>query len=332
MRHIKLGQSGPQVSCLGIGAMSFSDFYGATTEANSFAILDEAMAAGVTHIDTANVYGMGRSEGTIGDYLRARPEARDHFTIATKATITRDADGNRILRNDLEHLEAELDASLKRLGVEAVDLFYAHRRDKSRPIEETADALGALVKKGKAKAIGLSEIAPTTLARAHAVHPIAAVQSEYSLSTRSPELGLIQGCARVGATFVAFSPVGRSFLTDTPLSWDAVQGLSFLVSNPRFSPEAYPANIAATDAFRALAADMGTSAAALAIAWVLAQGDHMLPIPGTRSVDHFRQHIEGANLTLSESDLAAIDAVLPAGWAHGDRYSEEQWVGPERFC
>ena len=332
MRYIKLGQSGPMVSCLGIGAMSFADFYGATTEESSFAILDEAMAAGVTHIDTANVYGMGRSERTIGDYLRARPEARDHFTIATKATITRDADGNRILRNDLEHLEAELDASLKRLGVEAVDLFYAHRRDKSRPIEETADALGALVKKGKAKAIGLSEIAPTTLARAHAVHPIAAVQSEYSLSTRSPELGLIQGCARVGATFVAFSPVGRSFLTDTPLSWDAVQGLSFLVSNPRFSPEAYPANIAATDAFRALAADMGTSAAALAIAWVLAQGDHMLPIPGTRSVDHFHQLIEGANLTLSESDLAAIDAVLPAGWAHGDRYSEEQWVGPERFC
>lgn len=332
MKQIKLGQSGPMVSCLGYGAMSFSDFYGATTDENSFAILDEAMAAGVTHLDTANVYGMGRSERVIGDYLKARPDARNHFTIATKAAITRDGDGKRIFRNDLEHLEAELDASLKRLGVEAVDLFYAHRRDKSRPIEESAEALGALVRKGKAKAIGLSEISPTTLARAHAVHPIAAVQSEYSLSTRSPDLGLIEGCARIEATFVAFSPVGRSFLTDAPLSWEAVQDLPFLAANPRFSAETYPANIAATDAFRALAAEMGTSAAALAIAWTLAQGDHVLPIPGTRSLTHFRQHIAGANMTLTTTDLAAIEAVLPAGWAHGDRYSDEQWIGPERYC
>lgn len=332
MRQIKLGQSGPMVSCLGYGAMSFSDFYGATTDENSFAILDEAMAAGVTHLDTANVYGMGRSERVIGDYLKARPEARDCFTIATKAAIARDGDGNRIFRNDLEYLEAELDASLKRLGVEAVDLFYAHRRDKSRPIEETAEALGTLVRKGKAKAIGLSEIAPTTLARAHAVHPIAAVQSEYSLSTRSPELGLIQGCARIGATFVAFSPVGRSLLTDRPLSWEAVQGLPFLASNPRFGPETYSANITATDAFRALAAEMGTSTAALSIAWTLAQGDHVMPIPGTRTLEHFRQHIAGAKMSLSESDLAAIEEVLPIGWAHGDRYSEDQWVGPERYC
>ncbi|TBX15190.1 aldo/keto reductase [Nioella sediminis] len=332
MKQIRLGQSGPMVSCLGYGAMSFSDFYGVTTDENSFAILDEAMEAGVTHLDTANVYGMGRSERVIGDYLRARPEARDYFTIATKAAITRDGEGNRIFRNDPEHLEAELDASLQRLGVEAVDLFYAHRRDKSRPIEETAEALGVLVRKGKAKAIGLSEISPTSLARAHAVHPVAAVQSEYSLSTRSPDLGLVQGCARIGATFVAFSPVGRSFLTDTPLSWEAVQSLPFLAANPRFSAETYPANIAATDAFRALAAEMGTSAAALAIAWTLAQGDHVLPIPGTRSLAHFRQHIEGANMTLTTTDLAAIETVLPAGWAHGDRYSDEQWIGPERFC
>lgn len=332
MRRMKLGQDGPEVSVLGIGAMSFSDFYGATTDENSFAILDEAMTAGVTHLDTANVYGMGRSERVIGDYLRARPEARDHFTIATKAAIARDGEGNRIFRNDLEHLEAELDASLKRLGVDAVDLFYAHRRDKARPIEETAEALAVLVRKGKAKAIGLSEVAPTTLARAHAVHPVAAVQSEYSLSTRSPELGLIQGCARIGATFVAFSPVGRSFLTDAPLSWEAVQALPFLAANPRFNPENYAANIAATDRLRALAAGMGTSAAALAIAWTLAQGEHVLPIPGTRSLVHFRQHIAGAMLTLSASDLAAIEAALPAGWAHGDRYSEEQWIGPERYC
>lgn len=332
MKQIKIGQSGPMVSCLGYGAMSFSDFYGATTDENSFAILDEAMEAGVTHLDSANVYGMGRSERVIGDYLRARPEARDHFHIATKATITRDAEGNRIFRNDPEHLEAELDASLKRLGVEAVDLFYAHRRDKGIPIEETAEALGSMVKKGKAKAIGLSEVSPVSVARAHAVHPVAAVQSEYSLSTRSPELGLVQVCDRIGATMVAFSPVGRSYLTDSPLSWDAVQAQPFLATNPRFTPETYAANLAATDGFRALAADMGLAASGLAIAWLLAQGGHVLPIPGTRSVAHFREMVEGANRVLTEEELAAVEKVLPAGWAHGDRYSDEQWIGPERYC
>lgn len=332
MKQVSLGQSGPKVSALGIGAMSFSDFYGKTTDENSFAILDAAMAAGVTHIDTANVYGMGRSEMVIGAYLRARPEACDHFTIATKAAIARDRDGNRVFRNDLDHLESELDVSLKRLGVEAVDLFYAHRRDKARPIEESVEALAALVRKGKAKSIGLSEIAPVTLERAHAVHPVAAVQSEYSLSTRSPELGLIQACARIGATFVPFSPVGRSFLTDHPLSWEAVQALPFLASNPRFSEENYRANIASTDRLRALARDMGTSTAALAIAWVLAQGDHMLAIPGTRSLAHFQQLLDGANLDLGADGLAAIDAALPPGWCAGDRYSEDQWIGPERYC
>ncbi len=333
MKTRSLGKNGPQVHPIGIGAMSFSDFYGPTNQTESHAILDAAMAAGVTHIDTANVYGMGRSETVIGAYLAAHRGAKDHFTIATKGSIKRNPDGpGNTFDNSAAHLEAELEASLKRLGVEAVDLYYVHRRDPAVPIEEVTQTLAGLVKAGKTKAIGFSEIAPSSLRRAHAVHPVAAVQSEYSLSTRAPELGLVQTCAELGTALVAFSPVGRSFLTDTPLSHRAVQDLPFLVNNPRFMEPNYSANIAAVAPFQALAADMGMSAAGLAVAWVLAQGDHIIPIPGTRSPAHFAQLLEAAERPLGTDDLAAIERVLPVGWAHGDRYSAVQWQGPERFC
>lgn len=318
---------------IGYGAMSFSDFYGVTNERESHAILDMAMDAGVTHLDTSNVYGMGRSESVIGSYLKANPQARDHFSIATKGAITRNPDGpGNIFNNAPEHLQTELDNSLKRLGVEAVDLYYVHRRDPNVPIEDVTETLAAFVKSGKTKSIGFSEIAPTTLRRAHAVHPVAAVQSEYSLSTRSPEMGLLQTCAELGVAMVAFSPVGRSLLTDAPLSFEAAQDLSFLKNNPRFMEPNYSANIAATAPFRALAADMGLSTAGLAIAWILAQGDHVIPIPGTRSVAHFAEILQAADKTLTPEDLKAIEAVLPIGWAHGDRYSVAQWNGPEKYC
>ncbi len=218
------------------------------------------------------------------------------------------------------------------MGVEAVDLYYVHRRDQNVPIEEVTETLAALVKSGKTRSIGFSEIAPSSLRRAHAVHPVAAVQSEYSLSTRSPELGLVQTCAELGTALVAFSPVGRSLLTDNPLSFEAAQALPFLQNNPRFMQPNYDANIAAVAGLQALAADMGLSTAGLAIAWVLAQGEHVIPIPGTRSVKHFREILEGADRRLSADDLAAVEAVLPVGWAHGDRYSAVQWAGPERYC
>ena len=333
MHKRQLGKGGPLVHPIGIGAMSFSNFYGKTHEAESHAILDAAIEAGVTHIDTSNVYGMGTSENVIGTYLKANPAAADHFTIATKGAITRNPDGpGNIFDNTAEHLTTELEGSLKRMGLEAVDLYYVHRRDPAIPIEEVTQTLANLVKAGKTKAIGFSEIAPTSLRRAHAVHPVAAVQSEYSLSTRSPEMGLVQTCAELGTALVAFSPVGRSFLTDTPLSHAAVQDLGFLVNNPRFMEPNYSANIAAIAPFQALAADMGISTAGLAIAWVLAQGDHVIPIPGTRSVAHFAQLLEGAERPLTADDLSAIDQVLPIGWAHGDRYSVAQWNGPEKYC
>ncbi|WGW05453.1 aldo/keto reductase [Tropicibacter oceani] len=332
MKQVSIGANGPKTACLGIGGMSFADFYGPTSEENSHAILDAAIAAGVTHIDTSNVYGMGRSETAIGTYLRANPAARDHFHIATKGGISKDAQGNRAFDNSPQHLEAALDASLQRLGIDRVDLYYVHRREAARPIEEVAETLAGLVAKGKCRQIGFSEIAPSSLRRAHAVHPVAAVQSEYSLATRFPELGLVQTCAELGTALVAFSPVSRSLLTDTPLAAEVIQTLPFLKSAPRFQQPNLSANLALTEGFRRLAAEMGLPAAGLAIAWCLAKGDHILPIPGTRSVSHFHELVAGANATLTADDIARIETVLPVGWAHGDRYSDEQWNGPERYC
>jgi len=332
MQLRQLGPGGPQISPIGVGAMSFSDFYGPTDEAASLAILEVALELGITHIDTSNVYGMGRSEEVIGRFLQSRPGTRGHLNIATKAAITRDADGNRKFDNSVPHLESELDKSLARMGIEQVDLFYIHRFDANLMIEEATENLARLVRSGKTRAIGFSEIAPSNLRRAASVHPIAAVQSEYSLSTRSPEMGLVQTCAELGTALVAFSPLGRSLLTDTPLSKNVIPGLPFLAGNPRFMEPNLTANLEMTDRFRRLAAEMQTPTAALAIAWLLHQGDHVIPIPGTRSVSHFRELVAGTGLSLSGDDLRRIEQVLPIGWAHGDRYSLDQWVGPERYC
>ncbi|TDK50606.1 aldo/keto reductase [Antarcticimicrobium luteum] len=331
MKNRIMGQGGAEISAIGIGAMSFSNFYGPTDEGESHAILDAALELGVTHIDTSNIYGVGKSEEAIGSFLKSRPGARERFHIATKAGITRDAEGNRCYDNSAAHLEAELDKSLARMGIDCVDLMYIHRRQAGMPIEEAAENLAALVKKGKAKSIGFSEIAPSSLRRAAAVHPVAAVQSEYSLSTRAPELGLVQACAELGTALVAFAPVGRSLLTDHPLSQEVIPELGFLKSNPRFVEPNLSANLAITDRFRRLAAEMGAPAAAVAIAWLLHRGAHVIPIPGTRSVSHFRELVAGCDLVLTAADMDRIEAVLPVGWAHGDRYTADQWVGPERF-
>ncbi|KZM50073.1 aldo/keto reductase [Labrenzia sp. OB1] len=332
MEQRRLGANGPEIGAIGYGAMSFSDMYGPTNETESHAILDACRDLGVTHLDTANVYGMGKSENAIGTYLKADPGARDDFIIATKAAIKRDADGNRGYDNSAEHLESELDKSLQRLGLECVDLFYAHRRDPRFTPEETAANLGRLVEKGKARAIGLSEVAPSTLRRAMKAFPVAAVQSEYSLATRAPDLGLVQACAELGVAMVAFSPLGRSLLTDTPIPRERIADLPFLAANPRFTEPNLSENLRIMEGFRKLAAEMGTTAAGLANAWLLSRGPHVIPIPGTRSVDHLRECISGAALTLTAEDLERIEAVLPVGWTHGDRYSEAQWAGPERYC
>lgn len=330
MKTTRLGPDGPTVSQFGIGAMSFAGIYGDATVKDSHAVLDACRAAGVSHIDTSNVYGNGKSEQIIAEWFAKSPGARDDMVLATKAGITRDPD--RRFNNDPDYLEASLDESLVRLGVDHVDLFYIHRYDRRHAPEEVAGTLKRLMDAGKTRAVGFSEIAPTTLRRAFAECPIAAVQSEYSLSTRAPELGLVQTCRDLGTTLVAFSPVGRAFLTDQPFSLEKAQSLAFTKGNPRFMQPNYDANIAATDAFRALAADMGEPAAALSIAWLIAQGDRVLPIPGTKDLGHLAELIRGTEINLSTQDMAQIEAVLPVGWAHGDRYNAAQWEGPERYC
>ncbi|MEM7100069.1 MAG: aldo/keto reductase [Pseudomonadota bacterium] len=332
MRTRTLGQLETPVSAIGYGAMSFCDFYGPTDEEKSHAILDRCQDLGITHLDTSNAYGLGVSEQRIGSYLAKQgAQASSMFTIATKAAITSTPDGTRYFDNSLVHLETELDKSLKRLGVEQIELFYVHRRDAKVPIEEVTESLATLVKAGKTKQVGFSEIAPTSLARAQAVHPIGAVQSEYSLSTRAPELGLIQKTDQHNTTLVAFSPVGRSLLTDNPVDYATASELPFLQVNPRFEEGNLRRNLDQLTPFRQLAADLSVPTAGLAIAWLLAQGDHVLPIPGTRSVEHLNEVAAGVELTLSESDLAQIEAVLPVGWCHGDRYNNAQWQGPERY-
>lgn len=329
MKQRKLGQDGPDVSAVGYGAMSFTDFYGPAEDAGSHKVLDACVALGITHIDTSNVYGMGRSETVIGDWLRAR-SGNNPFTIATKAGITRDP--NHRFDNSPAHLTQCLDDSLKRLGVEVIDLYYVHRRDPHFDIEEVTETMAGFVKAGKIKAIGYSEIAPASLRRAHAVHPIAAVQSEYSLSTRAPDLGVRQTCAEIGASLVAFSPVGRGLLTDRPHSAAAAAEMPFLKHNPRFTEPNLAANLRYVAKFQALAADMGVPAASLAIAWVLHQGQEVIAIPGTRLVAHLKELAQGGQMTLTPEDTDRIAAVLPVGWAHGDRYSDTQWIGPERYC
>ncbi|MEM1163333.1 MAG: aldo/keto reductase, partial [Pseudomonadota bacterium] len=315
MKQRRLGQDGPMVSVVGYGAMSFTNFYGPATDEGSMQVLDACVDLGITHIDTSNVYGMGRSETVIGDWLKKRG-GECPFTIATKGGITR---GERRFNNDPDHLAEALDGSLSRLGVEAIDLYYIHRRDVTHEIEAVAETLAGFVKAGKVKAIGFSEVAPASVRRAHAVHPVAAVQSEYSLATRAPEIGLVQTCAEIGAALVAFSPVGRAVLTDRPHSYETAQEMDFLKNNPRFQQPNHAANLKISDAFRALAADMGVPTAALAIAWLTHQGEHILPIPGTRHIKHLEEVAQGGALDLSAEDLARIDKALPIGWCHGDR-------------
>jgi aryl-alcohol dehydrogenase-like predicted oxidoreductase len=329
MQQRKLGQDGPIISAVGYGAMSFTDFYGPAIDSESLKVLDACAEMGITHLDTSNVYGMGRSEDIIGKWLRSR-RGQNPFTIATKAGITRDPDYR--FNNTKEHLAQSLDASLTRLGVDVIDLFYVHRRDPNLEIEEVTQTLADFVKAGKIKAIGFSEIAPSSLLRAHAVHPIAAVQSEYSLSTRSPEMGLTQACADIGATLMAFSPVGRGLLTDRPHKAEQIEEMSFLKENPRFIEPNLTANLAYNLNFKLLAAEMGLPAASLAIAWVLHQGDQIMAIPGTRQLHHLEELVRGGEVKLSDQDVKQLETVLPIGWAHGERYSAAQWVGPERYC
>jgi len=326
----RLGDRGPEVGCVGLGCMSFAGSYGDTTEAESHATLDRAIELGVDFLDTSVAYGPEISENVIGSYLRKRPHA---FVIATKAGIRRKAGTTeRIIDNDPQHLRQSLEGSLRRLGRDHVDIFYLHRLEPGRVIEEVMEGLAALVKEGKTRGIGLSEVAPSTIRRAHAVHPVMAVQSEYSLWSRMPELGVIQACAELGIGFVPFSPLARGFLSGVQPHPSTFGERDWRRRNPRFEEPNYTHNIRALESFKALAKARATTPTALAMAWVLANGEGFVPIPGTRTARHLEECVAGAHLPLSAADLAEIDRVMPPGWAHGDRYSDAQAYSSERYC
>jgi aryl-alcohol dehydrogenase-like predicted oxidoreductase len=266
----------------------------------------------------------------IGSFLKKYPAK---FKIATKASIDRDPETNkRRFNNSAEHLRGELEKSLTRMGVDYVDLFYIHRREQERPIEEVMETMVRFKEEGTIGGIGFSEISPASLRLAHAVHPVMAVQSEYSLWTRLPDLGMIQACEELGVAFVAFSPVGRGVFGAKPLYPSEWPDSDFRKSNPRFVEPNFSRNVAAIEPFKQYAADMNISPATLALAWILHRGDHIIPIPGTRSPDHLRECAAASGLDLSEDQLAEINRILPVGFAHGPRYSPVQFVGPENYC
>jgi aryl-alcohol dehydrogenase-like predicted oxidoreductase len=319
------------VSAVGFGAMSFAGFYGPTSEGESLRTLAGALDLGVDFWDTANVYGDGLCEQVIGKFFVQDKSRRRRVTLATKFAIRRRDDGSRFFDNSPAHIREALDSSRKRLGVDHIDLYYVHRVDKSVPIEDTVGELARLVKSGAIGAIGLSEVAPDTLRRAHEVHPIAAVQSEYSLWTRNPELGLLQACAELGALVVAFSPLGRGYLSGLLQSVESFGDKDFRRTNPRFQDLNWRRNRERLHAFLALAGSWGMKPATLAIAWTLAKAPHVTPIPGSRTVDHLAECAVADKIDLTDAQVAEIERVLPLGYAAGERYSEQQWVGIQKY-
>lgn len=334
MKTRQLGIHGPRVSAIGVGALSFSNFYGTAEDKGSHKVLDAALDLGINHIDTSNVYGNGRSERVIGSFLSKQGKLKDQlFTIASKVGICRNAEtGQRYFDNTEGHIRDQLNKSLERLGVEAIDLYYIHRRDEKIPIEDVAGTMGKLITEGKIKSFGFSEIAPSSLKLAQSEGHVAAVQSEYSLSTRNPEMGLTQLTKTSGTALVAFSPVGRSLLTDNPHTEERILDMDFLKENPRFIEPNLSRNVGITNNFRKLADEFNISASGLAIAWLLHQGDNIIPIPGTRTVKHLEELAEGARRNLSKEELVLIEETLPIGWAHGNRYSLSQSKAVEQYC
>lgn len=320
MKTRKLGADGPDVSAIGLGCMGMSDFYGPAEEARSIEVIHRALDLGVDFFDTADMYGVGRNELLVGRALRDR---RDRAVIATKFGNVRAPDGT-FLRIDGSpaYVRQACEASLRRLGVDVIDLYYQHRVDPQVPIEETVGAMADLVREGKVRYLGLSEAAPDTIRRAHAVHPISALQTEYSLWSREAEDELLPLCRELGITYVAYAPLGRGFLTGAIRSIDDLAPDDWRRSNPRFQGENFRRNLALVDAVQEMAQAKGCTPAQLALAWVLARHDHIVPIPGTRRIDRLEENVGALDVTLTQEDLDRLDAIAPVGVAAGTRYPE----------
>ena len=322
MQTRTLGPNGPIVSALGLGCMGMSEFYGAHSDAESIATLHHALERGVTFFDTADAYGPWTNEELLG---RAFAGKRSRVFLATKFGFVRNAadPAERVIDGSPAYVRAACEASLRRLNITHIDLYYLHRVDRKVPIEDTVGAMAELVRAGKVRYLGLSEVAPRTLARAHRVHPITALQSEYSLWTRDPEDGVLEACKRLGVGFVPFSPLGRGFLTGALKSPDDFAADDYRRTNPRFQGENFARNLALVEKVKALARDKGCTPGQLALAWVLAQGEHIVPIPGTRRVRNLVENLGALAVRLSAADLAALDAVFPVSAVAGARYGEE---------
>ncbi len=313
------------VSAIGLGCMNICHAYGPpVSEAQAERLLLAALDAGVTHFDTAALYGFGASETTVGKVLSRH---RHRFTLASKCGmqgVDLKGDGQlvRVIDGRPATLRATCEAALKRLRTDVIDLYYLHRWDKQVPIEESVGALGDLVRAGKIRAVGLSEVSAATLRRAHAEHPIAAVQTEYSLWTRNPEIAVLDACRELGAAFVAFSPVGRGFLA-TEVDPAALDAKDIRRTMPRFAPEHMAANRRWLPAYRAIAAEVGCTPAQLAIAWLLHKAPHILPIPGTANVDHLLEDLGADGVVLSADAMQRLQALVNENTVSGNRYNEQ---------
>ncbi|MDW5501156.1 aldo/keto reductase [Pseudomonas lundensis] len=323
MQQRQLGPNGPTVSALGLGCMGMSDFYSTDQDQQeAIATLHRALELGVTLLDTADMYGPHTNEQLIGKAIKGK---RQQVFLATKFGILRDpADPSaRGVSSRPEYIRRSVEGSLQRLGVEVIDLYYQHRVDPEVPIEEVVGTMADLISEGKIRYIGLSEASVATLERAHKVHPITALQTEYSLWTRDAEQGVLAACERLGIGFVPYSPLGRGFLTGAIQRPEDLDADDFRRSNPRFQGENFARNLALVEKVTELAKQKGVAPSQLALAWVLAQGEHIVPIPGTKRRRYLEENIGAAELTLSQAELAAIEAVFPLQAAAGARYGAE---------
>jgi aryl-alcohol dehydrogenase-like predicted oxidoreductase len=318
MQQRRLGQL--QVSALGLGCMGMSEFYGSGDEAESIATIHRAIELGVTFLDTADMYGVGHNEELVG---RAIADRRDKVVLATKFGNVRGPNGERIgISGKPDYVRQACEASLRRLKIDVIDLYYQHRVDPETPIEDTVGAMADLVRQGKVRYLGLSEAGPQTIRRAHAVHPITALQTEYSLWSRDPEDEILPVVRELGIGFVPYSPLGRGFLTGQIKSVDDLAADDFRRNSPRFQGENFQKNLDLVREIEAMAGEKGCTASQLALAWVLAQGNDIVPIPGTKRRRYLEENAGALEVTLTKEDLARIDSIIPPGAAAGTRYHE----------